>query len=341
VGDAPVAAAQGLTDRRELALIAVERTRMPMVVTDPRQADNPIVLANQAFLNLSGYTVEEVLGKNCRFLQGERTSPTAVAQIREAAAEERPAIIELLNYRKDGTTFWNQLLLSPIHDEEGELIYFFASQADVSERRKSEELQAAEQVLRQEVDHRSMNALALVQGIVRLSRSEDPKQYAASVERRVQALARAHTILASQGWKPVPLDRLIHLQIEPHDRGRVKLDGPQIEVSIEVVQALALIIHELAADTATQGALSHPNGSVAVRWAEDEARTQIHLHWQEAGGPVSPPAAAPRVGSSLIDRVLKRQLRGTIERSWATDGFKAELVIPLGAPSGATRSSSL
>jgi PAS domain S-box-containing protein len=73
-----------LHDRRELALVAVERTRMPMVITDPRQPDNPIVLANQAFLDLTGYTADEVLGQNCRFLQGPDTAAEDVDSIRAA-----------------------------------------------------------------------------------------------------------------------------------------------------------------------------------------------------------------------------------------------------------------
>src|SRR5579875_1123264 len=136
-GDPPAAADPGvLPDRRELALVAVERTRMPMVVTDPRQPDNPIVLANAAFLQLTGYEAEEVLGRNCRFLQGRDTDPADVDLIRrELAKGEDHISVELLNYRKDGSVFWNQLAISPVTDESGAVIYYFASQKDVTERR--------------------------------------------------------------------------------------------------------------------------------------------------------------------------------------------------------------
>src|SRR4028118_516570 len=83
----PAVSPQGMQDREKLALVAVERTRMPMLVTDPGQPDNPIILANQAFLDLSGYTSEEVVGRNCRFLQGPGTDPRQVAIMREAIAE--------------------------------------------------------------------------------------------------------------------------------------------------------------------------------------------------------------------------------------------------------------
>ena len=95
--DRPViGSVQKLADRNELAAIAFERTRMPMVVTNPRQADNPIVLANQAFLDLTGYAAEEVVGRNCRFLQGNGSSPVAIAEIRAAVAETREVNVEVL-----------------------------------------------------------------------------------------------------------------------------------------------------------------------------------------------------------------------------------------------------
>jgi PAS domain S-box-containing protein len=82
-GDLPSASSEAAyRDRKELAAIAFERTRMPMVVTDARTPDLPIVLANKSFLELTGYSAEEVLGRNCRFLQGPATSPIAVAEIR-------------------------------------------------------------------------------------------------------------------------------------------------------------------------------------------------------------------------------------------------------------------
>lgn len=118
-GDVPAAATkQGMVDRKELSAFAFQRTRMPMVVSDARQPDYPIVLANDAFLELTGYDAEDI-GRNCRFLQGEATSRTAVAQIRAAVAQQREATIEVLNYKKDGTPFWNQLHISPLGKKPG------------------------------------------------------------------------------------------------------------------------------------------------------------------------------------------------------------------------------
>ncbi len=123
----------------DIFFAAIEMTRMPMLVTDPRQPDNPIVFANRAFLSMTGYTPEELLGTNCRFLQGPATDRASVAVIREAIESRTEVQIELLNYRKDGSTFWNALFISPVYNPAGELVYFFASQLDVSRRRDAEE----------------------------------------------------------------------------------------------------------------------------------------------------------------------------------------------------------
>ena len=115
---------------------AVRATRMPMVVTDPRLPDNPIVFANNAFCRLTGYARDEILGRNCRFLQGAETDPATVAAIRAAVAAPRSIEIDIRNHRKTGEPFWNRLLLAPVNDTQGKLAYFFASQLDVTVERE-------------------------------------------------------------------------------------------------------------------------------------------------------------------------------------------------------------
>jgi PAS domain S-box-containing protein len=125
--------------RDDIFFAAIETTRMPMLVSDPRKPDNPIVFANRAFLSMSGYAAEEILGHNCRFLQGPDTDRATVAAVREAIEDRREISTEILNYRKDGTSFWNALYVSPVYNQNKELVYFFASQLDVSRRRDAEE----------------------------------------------------------------------------------------------------------------------------------------------------------------------------------------------------------
>ncbi|WP_218014125.1 histidine kinase famiy protein [Rubellimicrobium roseum] len=128
-----------LSDRGGVFFAAVEMTRMPMILTNPRLPDNPIVFANKAFLDLTGYEEPEVLGRNCRFLQGPRTDRDTVRQLREAVEGHQPVSLEILNYKRDGTPFWNAVFIGPVTSPDGELVYFFASQLDVTRRRESEE----------------------------------------------------------------------------------------------------------------------------------------------------------------------------------------------------------
>ncbi|MEO1041288.1 MAG: PAS domain-containing protein [Pseudomonadota bacterium] len=118
---------------------AFAHTRMAMIATDPHQSDNPIVFANDAFLRLTGYGFDEVVGKNCRFLQGPGTDPDVLTQIRTTIAKEVFGYFEILNYKKDGTPFWNALHISPVYDDDGALTHFFGSQWDITVQRDTVE----------------------------------------------------------------------------------------------------------------------------------------------------------------------------------------------------------
>lgn len=101
------------------------------VLSDPRQPDNPIVACNDAFLALTGYDREEVLGRNCRFLTGPETEPHMTDRLREALAQRRPVIVEITNYRRNGTRFRNAVMVAPVFDAGGEIEYFLGSQMEV------------------------------------------------------------------------------------------------------------------------------------------------------------------------------------------------------------------
>lgn len=101
------------------------------VISNPRLPDNPIVECNAAFETLTGYGRDEIIGRNCRFLAGPETEPWLTAEIVTAVQERRPVLVEILNYKKDGTPFRNAVLVAPIFDDAGELEYFLGSQMEV------------------------------------------------------------------------------------------------------------------------------------------------------------------------------------------------------------------
>ncbi|KQO74568.1 PAS domain S-box protein [Methylobacterium sp. Leaf88] len=139
---------------------AVRATRMPMVITDPRLPDNPIVYVNDAFVKLTGYERSEIIGRNCRFLQGPETNPEDVKRVRDAIDRRVTIEIDLKNHRKDGIAFWNRLLVSPVFAPDGELTYFFASQYDVTlEKERLVVLQKDRDALEAESARRSLELI--------------------------------------------------------------------------------------------------------------------------------------------------------------------------------------
>lgn len=128
--------------RRDLTLVeVVQQAQRAFVVTNPALPDNPIVWSSDEFSKLTGYDRSEVCGRNCRFLQGPKTNPKAVDAVRKAINNSHEASVVLLNYRKDGSTFWNRFFIAPLHDSKGNVTYYVGVQTDVSSSIRSPLLQ--------------------------------------------------------------------------------------------------------------------------------------------------------------------------------------------------------
>jgi len=205
-------------DMGEPFAAAVRAARLPMVIADPAQDDHPVVFANQAFQHLTGYAQDEIIGRNCRFLQGPETSKADIAKVRQAIEAGDSIAVDLLNYRKDGSPFWNAMIMSPVKGDDNRIKFFFASQLDITGRVEaqaalSQERQAIEREVRQrttelqaaleaktlllhEVDHRVKNNLMMIGSLVRLQarKAGDPQLRAAlqTMLNRIDALASVH-----------------------------------------------------------------------------------------------------------------------------------------------------
>lgn len=112
-------------------LESILRSPIASVISDPRLPDNPLVAVNDAFCALTGYDREEIIGRNCRFLAGPATEPWLTDRIREGTRAHRPVLVEILNYKKDGTPFRNAVLVAPLFDAEGELEFFVGTQVEL------------------------------------------------------------------------------------------------------------------------------------------------------------------------------------------------------------------
>ncbi|MFO7725409.1 MAG: PAS domain S-box protein [Oceanipulchritudo sp.] len=123
----------------ELRNVAIANVTSGVTIADARQPDLPLIYVNQGFQNVTGYSAREAVGRSCRFLQGNDRDQPPLDELRSALKEARPCVVQLRNYRKDGTLFHNELHISPVHNEEGELTHFVGIQLDVTEQVKARE----------------------------------------------------------------------------------------------------------------------------------------------------------------------------------------------------------
>ena len=315
---------------------AMAQTRMAVCLSDARQPDFPIVFANRAFGLLTGYDQDEIIGRNCRFLQGPKTSRAAVARIAEALTREDVVVVELLNYRKDGETFWNALHIGPIYDHEGQLLYFFGSQWDVTDVHAARAHEQHARMVNRELSHRMKNMFSVISAIVNIvGRSNDSADVAHAINERIHALGRAYeTTLDTIGDDAIPLRQAVINILATYrgDTDRITIEGDDFSVPFSLISAIGLMLHELMANAIKYGAFATEDGRIAVRWdraTQEDGQTMLTLDWQESGGP--PISAAPErtgTGTILLDRII-RTYAGAVHREWRTEGLVARIAVPL------------
>lgn len=138
-GNGPFSLSQSnLRNDFELLVKALDASISGIILTDNGQPDNPIIYCNAAFENMTGYCRKEIIGHNCRFLQKEDRNQKERELLREAVAQGKSCIVEIRNYRKNGTLFWNELYMSPVFDDAGQVVYFIGVQNDITRRKKAE-----------------------------------------------------------------------------------------------------------------------------------------------------------------------------------------------------------
>ncbi|MBM2577369.1 PAS domain-containing protein [Jannaschia sp. Os4] len=313
---------------------SLEQTRMAVVLSDPHQPDSPIIYCNRAFTELTGYDRDEVLGRNCRFLQGPETDPAAVAKVRAAIAAEEVRVVEMLNYRRDGSTFWNSLHVGPVYDEAGRLTHYYGSQWDVTEEVSERARSILQAQVAEELQHRTGNLFAVIGSILRVTaRNEDDiGTFVAKVEGRLHAMDRAHRISieeAREGAERADLHELVSTILEPYRTARadrVRLTGDPVGVPRGSVTPLGLMLHELATNAQKYGAFSTGEGRVAIAWEREG--DDLLLRWIETGGPRVAPPERVGTGSRITEGVLGA-IGASLAYGWPPEGLQATLRMPI------------
>ena len=336
-----------------------------MIITDPRQPDNPIVYANDAFLGLTGYSRDEVMGSNCRFLQGPETDQTKISLVRAAIEAEADISVDLLNYKKNGSTFWNALYLSPVRNEAGELVFFFASQLDVTERtelhkqiqiekdvvehevaRRTLQLREAleaKTVLLHEVDHRVKNNLQMISSLIYMQSREvhDPeaKQSLARMQERIEALGTVHQRLYQSGdvtrfdIAEFVRDLVPDLMSgSGRDDIAVDLQLSPVDLPAEKAASAALMINELLTNVLKHAFGNRPGRlQVAIARLDDDFR--ITVEDDGVGMPAAILDGGGNFGTRLV-AILARQLQARIQWLPAHPGTRVEINLPIDRRAG-------
>ncbi|KQU00012.1 PAS sensor protein [Methylobacterium sp. Leaf469] len=341
---------------------AFSESPTPMVLTEVRGGAHPIVWANAAFLALTGYAWHELEGRNCRMLQGPQTDRETVARISAAVAEGRSFEAELVNYRKDGTSFWNGMTLSPVRDATGAVTHYYSAQADMTgkhslevamtlanidlERRVSEQTADLRATLEQktallhEVDHRVKNNLQVISSLMLLKARRTPEGEARDalngMAERIGALSTVHRMLYSAGdvtrfdLREFADDFLGDLVAGlDGERTAVSAAIDSVAVSAAMAAPLALMLHELATNAVRHAFPDNRAGRVSITARRRDGA--LHMLIEDDG--VGLAAAIPNpagFGRSLVEMVV-RQLRGTIAWSETTPGTRVEISVPLDA----------
>jgi len=314
---------------------AVDQTRMPIVFSDPTLPGNPIVYANDAFLRMTGYDREEVLGQSYHFMMGSGTDPAARMQIEEAFhAEHLNDYPEVRYHHKDGSPFWAVMFISPVRDEKGEVSLHFASFLDITRRKQDDERQ---RFLLDELDHRVKNTLTIVQSIAAqtLRGPQATEEVRSRFEGRLLALSRVHNLLVRSKWAGAGLRELIGHILEPFgvddQRGRFRVEGDDVQLSAQAASTLAILFHELATNAAKHGALSeekHGQVEITSKIVPTPSGDRLSLRWQERGGPPVDPPKHKGFGSRLIEHGLAPTLEGEVRLHYAREGVSCEVDMP-------------
>lgn len=229
--------------------------------------------------------------------------------------------------RPDGSVRWVQLRGRGTYDALGRPIKMAGITLDTTERRAAEERQ---NLLMQEVDHRAKNMLAVVLAMVRLTPMTSRDSFVQTIEGRIAALARAHTLLARSRWEGAELGQLVREEMAPY-ASNVAVDGPTVLLAPEAAQAFAMVLHELATNAAKHGALSQTSGKLSIKWSFGDQGRCLVLEWREKDGPPVKPPERRGFGTLVIRQNMEHQLAGKAQIDWHPEGLHVNMQVPTSA----------
>lgn len=333
--DVPSGSLVNVEDEVTLLRTAIQAVGEAIIVTGPEL--NPpgpcIQYVNPAFCRMTGYAPEEVVGHSPRILQGPDSDRALLNDLRAALQAGQSFQGETVNYRKDGSAYVVEWLITPVL-ESGRVTHWVAAQRDVTELRRTEEQRTR---LAAEVNHRVNNTLATVESVAAQTapRAETADEFKTAFRKRLGALVRVHRLLARRQWAGLLLGDLAEAQVAAltgPSTSRLQSNGPEVPLRPGAAVVLGMTLHELAANAMTHGALSVPSGRVLLHWAieANAGEDRLSIRWSEVGGPAIKEQPRTRgFGSRLVERGLLHELRAEARLLFEPSGLRCVIDIPL------------
>jgi PAS domain S-box-containing protein len=326
-------ARQAALQASEARLRAVVDTAADGIITINRQG--MIESVNPEVERLLGYGRDELLAQNVRMLMPapdrDRHDEYLARYLRTGEAQIIGIGREVTGRHKDGSRLPLFLSIGEF-SLEGER-FFTGIVRDITERKRFEERQ---RLLVAEIDHRAKNLLATIQAMALLTRSDarSVRDYAETLIGRLQAMARAHDLLARDKWQGARLHDLIEGEFAAYvgaDADALALSGNDLLLSPRAAQTLSLVFHELTTNAAKYGALSVPHGRVTIRSSIERAPTgdSLLLTWTESGGPEVAAPERSGFGTVVIQRSIGHDLDGSATIEFERDGLRCDIRVPL------------
>jgi len=301
-------------------------------------AEGRITFYNQAAVAMSGRRPELGTDQWCvtwkLYWPDGRSLPHDQCPMAIALTQGRPINggVEAVAERPDGTRIPFIPYPTPLRDAAGKVTGAINMLVDISDRKRAE---ARQKSLLDELNHRVKNTLATVQSLaaqtMRGDRDRDEQREA--FEERLLALSRVHNQLAREQWESADLGRIVHDIVAPFGQERVSVDGASTKLASVAALPLAMVLHELATNAAKFGALSAPEGRLALGWKIERVNgaRRLRIDWRESGGPEVQPPVYRGFGSRLLERSVGQELRGSAQLDFDPAGLRCRLEIPLHA----------
>ncbi|MGA1623334.1 MAG: histidine kinase dimerization/phosphoacceptor domain -containing protein, partial [Synechocystis sp.] len=288
---------------------AIAASNNGIIIADARQKDNPVVFVNQAFEQITGYTLADIKGRNCRFLQGGHHDQPGLQTLRQAIKAGESCEVIIRNRRKNGEEFWNELHMSPIRNAQGSLTHFIGIQMDVSERINTEDnireinrqlTQSVreKEILLKEIHHRVKNNLLVVSGLLSWQSDliDDPKILAMleDSQKRIKTLALVHekmyqskdlALIDLGEYLTTLVTELVNSTTREDQRVTISYDLCPVEMNIETVTPCGLIVNELVSNALEHAFPGDRQGTITITLAQTDAKLTLTVRDDGVGLP--------------------------------------------------------